>query len=409
MKILVYGLNFYPELTGIGKYTGEMAFELQARGHEVRVISAPPYYPEWKVAAQYKNSSYRKEIINEVSVYRCPLWVPTKPSGLKRIVHLMSFAATSSIALVRQVKWRPDLIFIVEPTLACAPLGLLLGFLVKSKTLLHVQDLEVDAAFDLGLVKSSSLRKFISLLETFIYKRFFLITTISGEMRKKIVEKGLPESRVKIFRNWVDVSNITPLKRSSEFRVNLNIPVDSLVCLYSGNMGKKQGLEILAGLAKRLAANSKIFFLFCGAGGGRAGLEEACSGFGNVRFLDLQPLDLLNELLCTADVHLLPQRADVAALVLPSKLTGMMASGRPVVVTAEADTELARVVVKDAKCGLAVRPGRVEDFAEAILRLAEDKDLREKMGTCGRRYAEETFAKKHVIDEFEKIISEISR
>jgi colanic acid biosynthesis glycosyl transferase WcaI len=92
VKILLISTNYSPELTGVGKYSGEMISWLAEQGHEVRVVCAPPYYPQWKVGKGY--SSWRFQIENSLNkkVYRCPLWVPAKPSGLKRIIHLASFA-----------------------------------------------------------------------------------------------------------------------------------------------------------------------------------------------------------------------------------------------------------------------------------------------------------------------------
>ena len=121
MKLLIYGINFAPELTGIGKYTGEMAQWLAHAGHEVRVITAPPYYPDWKVAPGHSASRYRSESWQGVRVIRAPLWVPHQPGGLKRLLHLASFALTSLPALFAQWRWKPDVVWVVEPPLMCAP------------------------------------------------------------------------------------------------------------------------------------------------------------------------------------------------------------------------------------------------------------------------------------------------
>jgi colanic acid biosynthesis glycosyl transferase WcaI len=145
-------------------------------------------------------------------------------------------------------------------------------------------------------------------------------------------------------------------------------------------MGGKQGLDILADTARLLVNDERLHFVFCGNGAGRAELEGRCTGLANVRFLDLQPLERLGELLTFADIHLLPQRADAADLVMPSKLTGMLASGRPIVVTAHPGTEVARVV---EGCGLVVEPERPEVFADAIAALASDLELRVQY-RCGR-------------------------
>ena len=149
-----------------------------------------------------------------------------------------------------------------------------------------------------------------------------------------------------------------------------------------------------------------IVFVFCGAGAGRADLVEQCAGLPNVRFMDLQPLERLGELLEMADIHLLPQRADAADLVMPSKLTGMLASARPVVATAHPETELASVV---ARCGLVVPPEQPQAFAEAIMKLANDAALRTRLGAAGRAYAEANLDRDAVLGRFEAEIKAVIR
>lgn len=144
MKVLLYGINFSPELTGIGKYTGEMAIWLAEHGHEIRVVAAPPYYPQWKVQGGYKNR-FSLEKDNSITIYRCPLYVPSAPRALTRLLHLVSFAFSSFFVLLRLLLWRPHVVFVVEPTLFCAPMALLYARLTKAKIVLHVQDYEIDA------------------------------------------------------------------------------------------------------------------------------------------------------------------------------------------------------------------------------------------------------------------------
>src|SRR5580765_2752594 len=121
MRILLYGINFEPELTGIGKYTGEMARWLAAAGHEVRVVTAPPYYPGWSVQQPYRAGRYLREDWHGVAVFRAPLWVPRRVSGLKRLVHLASFALSSLPVLFAQWRWQPQVVWVTEPPLFCTP------------------------------------------------------------------------------------------------------------------------------------------------------------------------------------------------------------------------------------------------------------------------------------------------
>lgn len=402
MKILIYCLNYAPELTGIGKYTGEQAQWLAARGHEVRVITAPPYYPAWRIGDGYRAWRYRRERCRGVEIFRAPLWVPRQPSGLKRILHLASFAVSSLVPLAAQVRWRPDVIFVVEPPLMCSPAALLLGRWTGARTWLHVQDYEVDAAFALGLLKHPWLRRLAFSLERHAMAAFDRVSTISEAMLRLARSKGAAPERSLLLPNWVDVRAILP-GRGSLYRRRLGIPADATVALYSGNMGNKQGLEILAEAARLLAGRTDLHFILCGDGAGRAALQQACAGLPQVHFLPLQPAARFPALLAAADVHLLPQRADAADLVLPSKLAGMLASGRPVVATAAAETELGRIV---GRCGRVVRPGDAAALAEAIADLAGDPALRQTLGRAGRAWAERHLDREAVLSAFEAALHE---
>lgn len=389
MKILLYGINHAPELTGIGKYTGEMAAWLARQGHDVRVVTAPPYYPDWCVHSGHRNR-YTVQQLDGARVWRCPLWVPRQPGGLKRIVHLASFAASSLPVVLRQALWRPDVVWVAEPALMCAPAALLAARLCGAKAWLHVQDFEVDAAFSMGLVKGRRLQALVQGAEGWLKRRFDVVSTISGRMLERLHAKGVPPHRTELAPNWVDISSITRRSRAdppSPYRAELGLAHNAFVALYSGNMGGKQGLVVMAQAARVCTG---IQFVFCGNGHGRAELEAAAQGLPNVRFLDLQPLERLNDLLALADVHLLPQRADAADLVMPSKLTGMLASGRPVVCTAHPNTELARVVAQQhAPLGLVTEPENAQAMAVAIQFLASDPPLRRRMGRAARAYAEQ--------------------
>lgn len=401
MKILVYGINFAPELTGIGKYTGEMARWLAEAGHEVRAITAPPYYPAWQVGESHRADRYRRETWHGVRVFRTPLWVPQRPGGLKRLLHLGSFAISSLPVLIAQWRWKPDVVWVVEPPLMCAPAAVAFASLRGARSWLHIQDYEVDAAFDLGLIQGATLRRCVERAERWLMRRFDRVSTISGRMVERARAKGVAAERVVHFPNWVDIGGIAPLAGPSPYRAELGLAPDAVVALYAGNLGNKQGLDILAELARRVQDDPRIQLVIGGNGSGKADLQARCMGLSNVRFLDLQPLERLSDWLGLADVHLLPQRADAADLVMPSKLTGMLASGRAVLATARADTELCRVVEHDAACGVVVPPENPTALAEALRALAADPARRAALGAQGRRYAEAELSQDAILRRFE--------
>ena len=407
MRILVCSLNFSPELTGIGRYSGDMVAWLTARGHEVRVVTAPPYYPQWRVHAGYRRFLYQTETLAGAKVIRCPIWVPAKPTGARRLLHLASFALTSLPAMLRQAFWAPDLVWVVAPAFFSVPGALLAARLCGARAWLHIQDYEIDAAFDFGFLRGGRLRRIVEGLEGWLLRRFDVVSTISFHLLEKAKAKGVPNERAVFFPNWVDIETIAPtLPRAAGYRERLNIAATDVVALYSGNMGTKQGLEILAAAAQRLAERqSGIVFVFCGDGAGRHELQAACAGFSNVRFLDLQPIEQLGELMTSADIHLLPMRADAVESGLPSKLTTMLASGRPIVATANVDSEVAAIV---AYAGLVVPAEDAEAMANAIAELAADPERRALLGSHGRHFAESHLDRNVILGRFEARLEELA-
>jgi colanic acid biosynthesis glycosyl transferase WcaI len=394
MRILVYSVNFAPEPTGIGKYSGEMAEWLVDQGHSVRVVAAPPYYPMWKVDPSYARPRYRRERWRGVDIWRAPLWVPKTPGGLARVLHLMSFAFSSFPLMIRQVSWRPHLVLTVAPAFLCAPAGLLTARLCGAESWLHLQDFEVDLAFRMGLLKGKLLRRLVLRMERWVLRRFDRVSSISSRMVELLLHKGVELKRTRYFPNWVDISTIKPSAERGNYRAQLGIPENAAVVLFSGSLGGKQGLMVIPRVASALAAREDIVFLICGDGVMKPKLEEATASLRNVRFLPLQPLQRLGELLSTADMHLLPQSSGAADLVLPSKLSGMLASGRPVIATCHSGTELDAVV---SKCGLVVRPQDTSGLADAICKLADEPVTRLELGRRARAYAEANFERDAIL------------
>lgn len=406
MKILLFSLNYAPEMTGIGKYSAELAEWLADRGHDVHVITAYPYYPHWVVSDGYRASRYKTEDINGVRVTRVPFWCPRKVSGLKRLLHLASFAASAFPAALMQVRWSPDAVWVVEPPLFAAPVALLAAKLSGASSHLHIQDYELDAAFELGMLRGNFLRRSGLRIEKWLMSRFDKVSAISGKMVEKATSKGVPDERSVLFPNWVNTSEIFPLFKPSTYRRELDIDADATVVLYSGNMGAKQGLELLPEVARKLSGRSDLFFVLCGNGPSKRPLEAACAALPNVRFIDLQPSERFNDMLALADIHVLPQRSDASDLVMPSKLSGILASGRPVVATAHAGTELWKTV---EPIGVVVDPGSVDALCAGIVRLADDRSLRERFGAAGRAYAISEMSKDAVLSRYEKVLTSTVR
>lgn len=363
LRILVYGLNFSPELTGIGRYTGDMCAWLAEQGHAVTAVTAYPYYPHWKLAAGRPVWRWQREDWRGVSVWRCPLWVPKLPTTATRIVHLLSFMLTSApVALAVALRQRPDVIFTVEPTSFCAPWALLAAKLTGARSWLHVQDIEFGAAERLGLLGRAGpagllLRGYARML-----RGFDRVTTLSGRMRAKLAEFGRDEDGIGLFPNWVDTDKFRPVDATA-LRAELGIAADEVVVLYAGNLGEKQGVEQLLDVAALLEDDPRIRMVICGAGAARARIEARLPAHANVMLLDPQPDERFVELLSMADIHVLPQKKGMTHYVMPSKLGPMMASGRPIVAQAEEGCEIRNVLGQSDQV---VRPESAQELGAAV-------------------------------------------
>lgn len=394
MKILLVSQNFSPELTGIGKYSGEMAESLVDAGHEVTVVCAPPYYPAWRLGAP---NAYRCEHPRPgLRVLRCPLWVPRRLGAARRALHLLSFALAALPVLLGQALRRPDVVLCVVPSFATAPASWLAARLAGAATWLHVQDFEFDAAFGVGMVRGSRLRGLLEGIERFVMRRFDRVSTISGRMARRLLAKGVDAARIEELPNWVDVRAIRPEGAPTAFRQALADEPGRTVFLFSGTMNRKQGLDALLDAFDAIdpATSSRMLLVLCGEGEMKPMVEQRARGRANVQVLPLQPLEQLNALLNAADVHVLPQVPGAADLVMPSKLGAMLASGRPVIATAAPGTEIAAVVEGRGWC---VEPGDARALAAAMVRAHEACDERAQLGRRARDYAVETLDRQLVI------------
>ncbi|MEO9298520.1 WcaI family glycosyltransferase [Devosia alba] len=402
MKVLILGLNYAPERVGIAVYTAGMAEILTERGHQVEVVAGQPYYPEWRVRPGYSRFWYSATVENGVRITRCPHYVPSRPGAARRILHYLSFALTSLFpTLWAALTRRPDIVVAVAPALAAAPVARIAARLCGAKAWLHIQDFEIDAAIGTGLVSGSgSLVRLARAVERGILGSFDTVSTISPQMCRKLHHKGVAADRIFEFRNWADLGNIAPLRRPSAFRQRWGITTP-YVALYSGNIANKQGLEIIVQAARRLAHRTDLTFVICGDGTSRANLETQAAGLTNLQFHGLEPHSELNELLALATVHLLPQLAGAAGAVLPSKLTNMLASGRPVIATAAPGSDLA---IEIDGCGIATPPQDAEQFAAAIEQLLNDADLRHEFSQAAYARALERWSPASIFANFDRAL-----
>lgn len=406
MKLLLYSINHSPELAGIGKYNGELAIDFASRDIETHVVTAPPYYPEWEVHNGFRNA-WAKQETEGVVVYRCPLYVPKRVTTLKRLIHLFSFALSSGLRLLTLLKLKPDVLFIVQPTLFCAPIALLYCKLTGAKSVMHIQDFEIDAMFGLGMMKQGLFTRLAKKIECWLMRRFDAVSTISYSMMANAKNKGVDENKLCLFPNWADVEFVTPLVDGATLKKEWGFTPDDNIVLYAGNMGKKQGLEIVLEAAESLKNDSKLHFVLVGAGAHVDMLkaDTVQRGLSNVYFKPLQPWERVPEMLAMAAVHLVVQKCGAADAVLPSKLTNILSAGGYAIVTAEQETELGVLAEKFPSIYERIEPEDAGLLVSALKKLL--KKNASSYNKVARDYAVEYLSRDKILRRFEEDMREL--
>ena len=400
MKFILLSINYVPELTGIGKYNGEMVSELAARGNDVEVLSVPPYHPEWRRHKGFSNWWSISRSDAGVNIYRSPVYVPKALNMFKRMLHLSSFALSSSISLFRCLLKNPEVVFMVQPTLFCAPATLIFCRITGAKSVMHIQDFEIDAMLGLGMSKYPYISRVLKRAERWLMSRFDVVSSISYSMLENAKKKGVSEDRLLFFPNWADTDFVTPSVSGDKFREKWGLDSEDQVVLYSGNIGEKQGLEVVLKAAAAYSCEPRVKFIIVGSGAYcktlKAIAKDKC--LSNVMFKPLQAWEDVPQILAMADVHLVVQKKGAADAVLPSKLTNILSAGGHALVTADQDTELGQLAQRYPGIYTLVPPEDTNAFIDGIQRCL-DLDTK-RTNWIARKYAEENLNKHVIIDRF---------
>ncbi|WP_100614461.1 WcaI family glycosyltransferase [Confluentibacter citreus] len=393
-KILIIGINYYPEDTAIGLYTTQKAEYLSQNGFEVTVITGFPYYPQWKIRDDYMSKSFFfKETIKGVKVLRSKQYVPSNPTFSKRIIHLISFTIGNFINLFRVTK--PDIVISIIPFTTSALLGWFLKIRYKSKLWVHIQDFEFDAAIESGLLKGNSEPIFKGLLwiEKKLLSKADVVSTISYGMLNKLKQKANVESYY--LTNWIDIS----LFDKDFNKPHTYLDSNDFKILYSGNIGTKQNWDIFFDFINEIKDTPNIDVIIVGEGAEKENVINRFKPFKFVKHYNLVPFDELPLLLSSADLHVLFQKTDVIDTVMPSKLLGMMASGKPSIVTGNMKSEVA-TIFNESQGGYYFDGSSVKAITDCILSLIDNKKLREELGLNAKRFVNDKFSQKEVLDKF---------
>jgi colanic acid biosynthesis glycosyl transferase WcaI len=407
MKLLIYGINYYPELIGIGKYTAEMSEWFAARGHQVEVITAMPYYPEWETHKDYKKKIWFTEIIKGVRVHRCPIYVPKNVTGKTRILHDFSFLFSSAFFWIRCFFKNYDAVITIYPPLISGFFPTLYKRLRRKPMIFHIQDLQVDAAKELGIIKNKRLINILERTEKIWLRNATCISSISIGMQERILKKGVPIEKYFSLPNWVDTELIKPQKKDIAYLKELGFRENDKIILYSGSMGEKQGLETILNVAEKFVDRKDLVFALAGEGMMKEKLlKEAIErNLRNVKFLKLQPFDKLPAFLNIADIHLILQKKAASDLVMPSKLTGILAAGGLAIVTTEEKSNLFKIL-KDASAAILIEAENEKLLTVTIRENIDNQNP--EMRANARKFAERNIGIDSILTGFEKFLLSLS-
>lgn len=397
MRVIVWGINYAPEFIGIAPHSVALCEFLRGIGHEVEMVTSFAYYPTWQKQAEDRGPLYRTDLANGVPVHRCWHFVPAKVSALKRILHEGSFVFTSTLrALTLE---RPDVYVVVSPPLLLGVAAWLAGKWKGAPFVFHVQDMQPDAAVGLRMLKPNWFTRALYGLEAFAYRHAARVSGITRGMLKAFRGKGVPESKLVYFPNAIDLESDERRPARGDFRKRHGIAEDDFLGVYAGNLGMKQGLEVLLQAAP-LMRDRRIQLLICGDGAQREVLAARAREMKLPNFImvPLQAAPDYRALLADADVCFITQQAGAGNSFFPSKLLGLLAESKPVVTVAAPESELALALV-EGNFGVNVPPGRPQELADLLDALANDPQRLAGYGAAGRRYVEQ-FAKSRVMRKF---------
>ncbi|MEC4812510.1 MAG: glycosyltransferase family 4 protein [Scytonema sp. PMC 1069.18] len=402
MRILIYSYNYYPEPIGIAPLMTELAEGLVKRGHQVRVVTAMPNYPERQIYEGYRGKLYMREWKNGVEIQRSYVWIRPQPNLLDRIMLDASFVFTSFIPAL--FGWRPDVILSTSPSLpACVPTAVV-GLLHNCPVVLNLQDILPEAAVHTGLLKNKLLIKVFATLEKFAYHSASKISVIADGFTENLLGKGVASRKIVQIPNWVDVNFIRPMsKENNAFRTSHNLE-GKFVVSYSGNIALTQGLETVVQAASMLRNIPDIAFVIVGEEKGLQRLRKACDecGADNVLLLPFQPREHLPEMLAAADVGLVVQKKNVISFNMPSKIQVLLASGRAVVASVPDNGTAARAV-KQSRGGVIVPPEDPQSLAKAILDLYNHPERVKTLGYNSRKFAVEQYSFEQALNQYESL------
>lgn len=403
MKILFLAQRYAPEEISAAILISELAIDLAKRGHQVTMVTEVPNYPHGKVFAGYRNKLYQEETLEGVRVIRTWSAISPKKAFWPRILNYGGYSATSFYGGLMAGKH--DIVVSYSPPLPLGISAFLLSRIWRVPWVLQIEDLYPDAAVAAGVLKNRRVIGFFSAMERFIYRNAQHISLISESFRKNLLGKQVPLEKMTLIPVWADPDVVRPMPRENAFRKQHGLE-GKFVIMYSGNMGFTSCLEDALAAAELLRDDPDTAFVLIGEGVRKEAFEEMAreKDLDNVIFLPYQPRELFPEMLAAADAHLVTLNAGSSHSSLPSKVFNAMASARPILAVANAESDLAHVV-RSAQCGLITPPEAPKHLAEAIRALRQCAPNRiEQMGQNGRTELEANYSRARCVQNYEQML-----
>jgi colanic acid biosynthesis glycosyl transferase WcaI len=399
-RVLFLNRSFWPDREATGQFLTELCDDLSA-DHEVTIVAGPSYHIEDGNSAGFRLWSRQRR--GKVTVIRTRGTRFSKSNLAGRLVNLGTYYLLAAIVAFRLP--RPDVIVAETDPPLLGALAAVLKRRWRCRLIYNVRDLYPDIAEVTGGVHSPFLLELLRRGNDYAYDRADLIVTLGHDMARRIVDKGVPIDKVVVVPDWVDCGRIRPLEGNPLRRTFGG----KFVVMYSGNIGLSQQLEAVLEAAARLRDDDRILFALIGEGARKKWLEDRAHtmGLSNVTFLPYQPLEDLAASLSAADLHLIPLAPGAAGCLVPSKIYGILAAGRPFIAMMEDNAEVAQIAREDA-VGFVVRPGDVDALVDAIREAVDTPEHLKQMGARARRLAELRFDRIKVTSMFGAMLAGVA-
>lgn len=406
MRILVAVPHYRPDGGPSAPQFTLLCEELARRGHHVTVLTAVPHYPSGQVPAEYRGRLRMTADENGVRVIRVALPSLDRRSLARRMIQFAAYQLGTTLAGWNQ---RYDVYVTVTAALQVWLPFAVLAVLRKKPALYSIHDVYPDVGIQMGIFRSKAAIRLVAGLENYCLSHATRIRILSPSFRPGLAERGVPGEKLQLIYDWIDTERFRPMPRDNRFAAEHDL-AGRFAVLYAGNLGFLQGLDHVLEAAGLLTECADIRFVFAGDGAARDGLLATAERLGlrNVLFLPYQPIEKMPEILAAADVCVVSLAKGVGRGALPSKIYGILASGRPLLASIDEGCE-AWTLVERAGAGLCVPPESPARLAEAILTLKHDDGLRAEMGKNGRAWIEQHHSPRAAAEQFEALLADCLR